>query len=87
MKAFSFLYARLDVPGLCVIAALATACSSNASGLSLSAPPSPDGAVENPSVADAGLLFQAERHTNQSDFQIQTTLSFTNCGEVNGVTY
>jgi fibro-slime domain-containing protein len=32
-------------------------------------------------------LFHAERHTNQSNFQIQTTLSFTNCGEVNGVAY
>jgi len=50
----AFLAARLDVPGVCLIAALAAACSSNASGLSLSAPPSPDGAVENPSVADAG---------------------------------
>jgi fibro-slime domain-containing protein len=27
-------------------------------------------------------VFHAERHTNQSNFEIQTTLAFTNCGEV-----
>jgi fibro-slime domain-containing protein len=26
-------------------------------------------------------VFHAERHTNQSNFQIETTLAFTNCGE------
>ena len=26
-------------------------------------------------------VFHAERHTNQSNFEIQTTLAFTNCGE------
>ena len=55
MKAFSFLSTRLDVPGICLIPALATACSSNDSGMPPSTPPSHDGAVENPSVAEAGL--------------------------------
>jgi fibro-slime domain-containing protein len=32
-------------------------------------------------------VFHAERHTTESNFQIQTTLAFTNCGEVNGVIY
>jgi fibro-slime domain-containing protein len=32
-------------------------------------------------------VFHAERHTSESNFQIQTTLTFTNCGEVNGVIY
>lgn len=32
-------------------------------------------------------VFHAERHTTQSNFQIQTTLAFTNCGQVNGVIY
>jgi fibro-slime domain-containing protein len=30
-------------------------------------------------------VFQAERHTTQSNFRIDTTLTFTNCGQVNGV--
>jgi len=30
-------------------------------------------------------VFHAERHTSESNFQIQTTLAFTNCGQVNGV--
>ena len=30
-------------------------------------------------------VFHAERHTSESNFQIQTTLAFTNCGTVNGV--
>jgi fibro-slime domain-containing protein len=30
-------------------------------------------------------VFHAERHTDQSNFQIQTTLTFTNCGVVNGI--
>ncbi len=30
-------------------------------------------------------IFHAERHTTESNFQIQTTLAFTNCGQVNGV--
>ena len=30
-------------------------------------------------------IFHAERHTTQSNFQIQTTLAFTNCGQVNGI--
>lgn len=30
-------------------------------------------------------VFHAERHTTESNFQIQTTLAFTNCGTVNGV--
>jgi len=32
-------------------------------------------------------VFNAERHTNQSNFQIQTTLSFTNCGYVEGTIF
>jgi fibro-slime domain-containing protein len=32
-------------------------------------------------------VFHAERHTDQSNFQIQTTLAFSNCGEVAGVVY
>jgi fibro-slime domain-containing protein len=32
-------------------------------------------------------VFNAERHTDQSNFQIQTTLSFTNCGFVEGIIY
>jgi fibro-slime domain-containing protein len=32
-------------------------------------------------------VFHAERHTSESNFQIQTTLSFTDCGQVNGVIY
>jgi fibro-slime domain-containing protein len=30
-------------------------------------------------------VFQAERHTSQSNFRIDTTLAFSNCGQVNGV--
>ena len=29
-------------------------------------------------------VFHAERHSTESNFQIQTTLAFTNCGQVNG---
>ncbi len=32
-------------------------------------------------------VFHAERHTTESNFQIQTTLEFTDCGQVNGVIY
>jgi fibro-slime domain-containing protein len=32
-------------------------------------------------------VFGAERHTSQSNFRIDTTLAFTNCGVVNGVVY
>jgi fibro-slime domain-containing protein len=32
-------------------------------------------------------VFHAERHTDQSNFQIQTTLSFSNCGVVDGTIY
>ena len=32
-------------------------------------------------------VFNAERHTTQSNFRIDTTMTFTNCGEVNGVIY
>ena len=32
-------------------------------------------------------VFHAERHTTESNFQIQTTLSFTDCGQVNGIIY
>jgi fibro-slime domain-containing protein len=32
-------------------------------------------------------VFSAERHTTQSNFEIQTTLSFVNCGKVNNVIY
>jgi fibro-slime domain-containing protein len=32
-------------------------------------------------------VFHAERHTNQSNFEIQTTLSFVNCGKVNNIIY
>jgi fibro-slime domain-containing protein len=32
-------------------------------------------------------VFHAERHTDQSNFQIQTTLAFSNCGEVGGIVY
>jgi fibro-slime domain-containing protein len=31
-------------------------------------------------------VFHAERHTTQSNFRIDTTLAFTNCGQINGVT-
>ena len=30
-------------------------------------------------------VFRAERHTTQSNFRIDTTLAFSNCGQVNGV--
>jgi fibro-slime domain-containing protein len=30
-------------------------------------------------------VFHAERHTSESNFQLQTTLAFTNCGQINGV--
>jgi fibro-slime domain-containing protein len=30
-------------------------------------------------------VFHAERHTSESNFQIQTTLDFADCGQVNGV--
>jgi fibro-slime domain-containing protein len=32
-------------------------------------------------------VFHAERHTTESNFQIQTTLAFTDCGQVNGVIF
>jgi fibro-slime domain-containing protein len=32
-------------------------------------------------------VFHAERHTSESNFQIQTSLAFTDCGQVNGVIY
>lgn len=32
-------------------------------------------------------VFSAERHTTQSNFEIQTTLSFVNCGKVNNIIY
>jgi fibro-slime domain-containing protein len=32
-------------------------------------------------------VFHAERHTTESNFQIQTTLAFTNCGKINGLIY
>jgi len=32
-------------------------------------------------------VFQAERHTTESNFQVQTTLAFTDCGQVNGLIY
>jgi fibro-slime domain-containing protein len=32
-------------------------------------------------------VFNAERHTDQSNFQIQTTLAFANCGYVEGTIY
>jgi fibro-slime domain-containing protein len=32
-------------------------------------------------------VFHAERHTNQSNFQIQTTLAFSDCGQVNGIIF
>ena len=32
-------------------------------------------------------VFHAERHPSESNFQIQTTLAFTDCGQVNGVIY
>ena len=32
-------------------------------------------------------VFHAERHTVESNFQLQTTLAFTDCGQVNGVIY
>jgi fibro-slime domain-containing protein len=32
-------------------------------------------------------VFNAERHTTQSNFRIDTTMTFTNCGVVNGVIY
>jgi fibro-slime domain-containing protein len=30
-------------------------------------------------------LFNAERHSTQSNFRIQTSLHFANCGQINGV--
>ena len=30
-------------------------------------------------------IFNAERHTNQSNFRVDTTLAFTNCGQVGGI--
>ena len=30
-------------------------------------------------------IFHAERHTSESNFQIQTTLEFTDCGQINGI--
>ena len=30
-------------------------------------------------------IFNAERHTNQSNFRVDTTLAFTDCGQVDGV--
>lgn len=30
-------------------------------------------------------VFNAERHTTQSNFRIDTTLTLANCGQVNGV--
>jgi fibro-slime domain-containing protein len=32
-------------------------------------------------------IFNAERHTSQSNFRVDTTLAFTNCGNVEGVIY
>jgi fibro-slime domain-containing protein len=32
-------------------------------------------------------VFNAERHTTQSNFRIDTTMTFTNCGVVNGIIY
>ena len=32
-------------------------------------------------------VFHAERHTDQSNFQIQTTLTFANCGVIDGTRY
>jgi fibro-slime domain-containing protein len=32
-------------------------------------------------------VFNAERHTNQSNFRIDTTLVFTDCGKIDGVIY
>lgn len=32
-------------------------------------------------------VFHAERHTSESNFQFQTTMAFTNCGQVNGIVY
>lgn len=32
-------------------------------------------------------VFHAERHTTESNFQFQTTLTFADCGQVNGVIY
>jgi hypothetical protein len=67
LKAFSFLSARLAIPGLCLIAALAAACSSNASGLPAPVPPAPDGAVGNPTVPDAGAPASDGHAANPAD--------------------
>ncbi len=32
-------------------------------------------------------VFHAERHTSESNFQIQTTMAFTDCGQINGIVY
>jgi fibro-slime domain-containing protein len=32
-------------------------------------------------------VFNAERHTTQSNFRIDTTMVFTNCGKINGIIY
>jgi fibro-slime domain-containing protein len=32
-------------------------------------------------------VFDAERHTTQLNFRIDTTMVFTNCGKINGIIY
>ena len=55
MRTLRSLSARLDVPGLCLIAALAGACSFDESQLRPAPTPTPDGAIENP-VLDASAI-------------------------------
>ena len=53
MKALSPSSARFDISGFCLIAALAAACSFDASQLRAAALPTPDGSAEFPTVPDA----------------------------------
>ena len=55
MKAHFFVSARLNLPGLCMIAALAAACSFDTSQLRALGSSALDGAVEHPAVPDAPI--------------------------------
>ena len=54
MTALRVLPARLDVSGLCLIVAMAGACSFDESQLQRAPTSTPDGAIEHPVVLDAG---------------------------------
>ena len=63
-----FWSARLDVPGLCLIAALAAGCSFDSSQLRALA----DGAVGNPAVPDAGAAGSGGSTSSSPDARIAT---------------